>query len=139
MIVVAIIGILAAIAIPQYSDYTSRTRAAGVVAEVAGVRAAVATCLQANANAATSCDTYALVGSPPAPAATPNLVTAPIIAVGGTGVTITVLETGATLTNSTPLSYVVKYDPAAGGNAWANSGSICNAQRGLRSGQGGCP
>lgn len=50
MIVVAIIGILAAIALPQYSDYVSRTRAAGAVAEVAGVRTAIVTCLQANSN-----------------------------------------------------------------------------------------
>ena len=138
MIVVAIIGMLAAIAIPQYSDYTSRSRAAGVVAEVAGVRIAVATCLQANANVATSCDTYLLVGSPPPPATSGNLLTVPTISVGGTGITITALQTGATTTASVPLSYIANYDPAAGVNSWTNSGTICDAQRGLRAGQGGC-
>ena len=44
MIVVAIIGILAAIAIPQYSDYTSRTRAAGAMMELASVKTGIAMC-----------------------------------------------------------------------------------------------
>ena len=38
MIVVAIIGILAAIAIPQYQDYTARTQVNRVVSEVSAVR-----------------------------------------------------------------------------------------------------
>ena len=46
MIMVAIIGILAAIAILQYGDYTSRTRAAGTVAELASYKTAIAVCYQ---------------------------------------------------------------------------------------------
>ena len=41
MIVVAIIGILAAIAIPQYQDYISRSQVNRVMGEASGVRTAV--------------------------------------------------------------------------------------------------
>ncbi|MEX2576779.1 MAG: pilin [Halofilum sp. (in: g-proteobacteria)] len=40
MIVIAIIGILAAIAIPQYNDYVTRTQVTGSLAEISGGRTA---------------------------------------------------------------------------------------------------
>ncbi|NOV23103.1 prepilin-type N-terminal cleavage/methylation domain-containing protein [Cupriavidus necator] len=46
MIVVAIIGILAAIAIPQYQDYTQRTKANGALAGLESFKVAVAMCSQ---------------------------------------------------------------------------------------------
>lgn len=54
MIVVAIIGILAAIAIPQYSDYTQRTKVSGAMAGAAGYKTQVALCMQ-TLGAATDC------------------------------------------------------------------------------------
>jgi prepilin-type N-terminal cleavage/methylation domain-containing protein len=137
MIVVAIISILAAIAIPQYSDYTSRARASGAVSELSGLRTAVVNCLQSYGNTAANCNTLSLLGVPVF-APTLNLVTPPTVAIGGTGITISVAQTGATLPSGTRLSYIVNYDPAAGVNAWANSGTICDPARGLRAGQGGC-
>ncbi|AOZ07960.1 pilin [Cupriavidus malaysiensis] len=46
MIVVAIIGILAAIAIPQYQDYTQRSKANGAVAGLESFKTAIAMCSQ---------------------------------------------------------------------------------------------
>ncbi len=46
MIVIAIIGILAAVALPAYQDYTERAKFANVVSVVQGYKTAVALCLQ---------------------------------------------------------------------------------------------
>lgn len=59
MIVVAIIGILAAIALPAYQDYTARAQATEALSATAGIRADVAVA-SAEAGAATaSADTIA--------------------------------------------------------------------------------
>ena len=46
MIVVAIIGILAAVAIPQYKDYTAKARSSAIPPAVDSVKSAVALCAQ---------------------------------------------------------------------------------------------
>jgi type IV pilus assembly protein PilA len=49
MIVVAIIGILAAIAIPQYQDYTARSQVTRVVGEISALKTSAETTLQRGA------------------------------------------------------------------------------------------
>lgn len=51
MIVVAIIGILAAIAIPQYQDYVTRARWQDNITSVGSLKAAIGECAQNNNNA----------------------------------------------------------------------------------------
>jgi len=63
MIVVAIIGILAAIAIPQYQDYITRAKWQDNIARVQSWKTAVAECLQNNGGMPTECDTSAEVSS----------------------------------------------------------------------------
>ena len=64
MIVVAIIGILAAIAIPQYQDYVTRSRWSDNYYAVGSLKAAIAECAQNNNNIIlNNCDTLALLVS----------------------------------------------------------------------------
>lgn len=63
MIVVAIIGILAAIAIPQYQDYITRAKWQDNVAKAQTWKTAVAECLQNNGGSMDSCDTETEVKS----------------------------------------------------------------------------
>ena len=57
MIVVAIIGILAAVAIPAYTDYTIRAKIGNALGSVASLKTAVGLCSQENGGVLTSCDT----------------------------------------------------------------------------------
>ena len=57
MIVVAIIGILAAVAIPQYKNYTVKTKVAAALAATSSLKTAVAVCIQEAGGDKTACDT----------------------------------------------------------------------------------
>ena len=56
MIVIAIIGILAAIAIPAYQDYTIKAKWATNVSDIEGVKSAIKNCMSLSANDGTKCD-----------------------------------------------------------------------------------
>lgn len=55
MIVVAIIGILAAIAIPQYQNYIAKSQVSRAMGETSAVKTAVETCLNEGKTAAGDC------------------------------------------------------------------------------------
>jgi type IV pilus assembly protein PilA len=56
MIVVAIIGILAAVAIPQYQNYVARSQVARVMSETAAIKTALETCLLDGVAAVANCN-----------------------------------------------------------------------------------
>tara|TARA_R100000935_G_scaffold14774_1_gene29465 strand:- start:1784 stop:2242 length:459 start_codon:yes stop_codon:yes gene_type:complete len=56
MIVVAIIGILAAIAIPQYQNYIAKSQVSRAMGETSSVKTAVETCLNEGKDAQGKCD-----------------------------------------------------------------------------------
>ena len=137
LIVVAIIAILASIAIPQYQDYISRTRATGAAAELSGLRTAVNVCISETQTNVGCSSANANSGIPANFALTDNVTVAPVVTDGRI-----VATTGATDPGGANLTYDNQPAPPAPGNAnivWTNSGTVCNATRGLRSGQGDCP
>jgi len=65
MIVIAIIGILAAVAVPQYAQYTKRAKFSEVKLAVSPIKSAVETCFQRNAGSADCNDsTSGALGGP---------------------------------------------------------------------------
>lgn len=59
LIVVAIVGVLAAIAVPAYQTYTAKAKFSEINTLAGGLRTAIETCLQLNNAVKASCDTAA--------------------------------------------------------------------------------
>lgn len=62
MIVVAIVAVLSAVAVPQYQDYLTRARWSVNLTQVEPFKLAVAECLQQEGGLATACNTAEKIG-----------------------------------------------------------------------------
>ena len=105
MIVVAIIGILAAIALPQYQDYLSRSRWSDNLSQVGQLKQGIAECMQSNTgvvNAAPCNSIAALIagGFLPADYATPSAANSKYLGAVVTAVNGVITLTGNNQTSS---------------------------------------
>ena len=127
MIVVAIIGILAAIAIPQYQDYVTRAKWAENNSVIAPVKLAIAECLQNNNSDITACDTIGELTSATGYAALP-VGSNNLTSVGITATTGAIVVTGTATVGSCVVTWTP--DTTADRNkvtwAGATSGSNCS-------------
>ena len=119
MIVIAIIGILAAVALPAYQSYTKKAKFTEVVASVLSLRQAVDICYQTKGGL-TDCADATNLAVNLADIQQANLVTS--IAIGA-GAQIT--ATGASDVDSQ--TYILTPATAGGTLTWANTGSSCIA------------
>jgi prepilin-type N-terminal cleavage/methylation domain len=132
MIVVAIIGILASVSIPIYSDYSSRSKASAAIAEMSGIKTAVGMCM-VEAGAITECKSGAY--GIPEKFETSNVPSGYSVVAGKIEAT-----TSSTNSSGEPLALVLepKKDSGSSMVVWALSGTICNEDRGIKPGTGGC-
>jgi len=117
MIVIAIIGILAAIAVPQYQDYVTRSRWAEVYTQIQPLKLAIAECAQKNGGTiAGTCDTSDLLKAetgyaklPAPPNATVTLGAKGVISMVGTAAvgSCTVTATPDGTTNANVLTWIL--------------------------------
>ena len=120
MIVVAIIGILAAVALPAYQDYTIRAKLGNALTAADSLKTAVGVCAQENGGVLTTCDTGDTAGIP-----TLNATKEVASATVSDGVVEITLATGI----GTGIdSKKITYRPTIGGTSivWAISTDIAN-------------
>jgi type IV pilus assembly protein PilA len=123
MIVVAIIGILAAIAIPQYADYTQRSKMAGAAGGMAAWKTTASLCFQ-ELGEFTNC-TAGSNGMPTA-ATMPKYVTDITYANAAATMSFTV-EAEAVKADGDPMELIMTATPPVGGGNmnWVSSGTAC--------------
>jgi len=85
MIVVAIIGILAAVAIPAYQNYTIKAKVGAALSSVASIKTAIGVCAQENGGDLGTCDTAAAGATAPGviPSFTPTKEVASVAVTDG--------------------------------------------------------
>jgi len=123
MIVVAIIGILAAIAIPQYADYTQRSKMAGAAGGMAAWKTTASLCYQETGEF-TNC-TAGANGLPTA-GVLPKYVTS-ITYTNAAATMNFVVVTEAVQADGNDMILTLTGTPPAGGGTmgWVSTGSAC--------------
>jgi type IV pilus assembly protein PilA len=118
MIVVAIIGILAAVAIPSYQDYTKKAKFTEVFQATSAIKTAIEICIQ-DLGAATNCNSA--TNGIAAVADTGSARVTSVTVVGGTITVVPVVAGGILATDTLILVPTI----STKGVEWHNTGSGC--------------
>ena len=122
MIVIAIIGILAAVALPAYQTYTQKAKFSEVIASVTGVRTAIDVCYQTGTTL-TNCATNGSVTTAAAGASGGTYV-ASVILSGDSLIEATSTASFGSASN-TDYDYILVPTAVGGTLTWSNSTSSC--------------
>lgn len=122
MIVVAIVGILAAVALPAYQGYIKRGAYTEVIAQANPIKTAIAECVTIN-GALTSCDTFAKLNIT-APAATTTFASA---ALTGTTAVVTLTPNAVKGILATETCTLTPTANSTGALTWAYGGGCLTA------------
>ena len=129
MIVVAIIGLLAAVAIPQYQDFITRAKWQDNISKVSVTQLSNADCLQNSSGLLTACDTVAEIQTE-----VPGYVGLPTTGAVLSSTTITAATAAIVLTGTAAVgSCIVTMTPTQSNGAltWAfvTSGTNCSKSK----------
>ena len=119
MIVVAIIGILAAVALPAYQDYTNRAKASEVILAASGARTCITEAVSTNGASGLDACATGFVATKYAKSIAVNattgvaVVTGTIIGNNDTTVTLTPTLSGTAISNWTCVGTPAKWMPAS--------------------------
>lgn len=119
MIVVAIIGILAAVAIPAYQDYTVKARYSEVVSLSSGYKTAVEVCINEEGVAAGGSATACGLGANGVPGTQASTYVASVAVTNAGAITVTPKAAGGL---TAAMTYVITPTVGAAGITWAQSG-----------------
>lgn len=125
MIVVAIIGILAAIAIPQYADYTQRSKMAGAARGMVAWKSNASLCFQENGSFV---NCTAGSNGMPAAGVVPKYVSSITYTTNSVTTLVLTVVPEALKADGTAMSLVLTAIPPTGGGTmnWVSSGTACS-------------
>lgn len=120
MIVVAIIGILASVALPAYQTYTKKAKFSEVVLAASSVKGHIDLCFQTRGDTnLANCDTAAKVGANMTDAALGQYVSSVAI----TGTTAVITATGVTAVDDA--TYVLTPTDVGNSLSWSDTAGTC--------------
>lgn len=123
MIVVAIIGILAAIAIPVYQNYMIKAKVGAALSSVAGVKTAIGLCVQEQGGVLDNCTTTVPAAHIPAFIATKEVAS---VDVNNGILTLTFAASIAPDVDNATITMTPVLPPDRANQLWANETTVTN-------------